>query len=245
MIITGKWFKGFSNKTANILYKVYSVTIEWFFVLMTQQILISTIIYRNCPGMVIDFICYYIQYTNSNICSFLTKTKSAKKCFDYVIEYDNEITSPSQIYLKYVKLNKFVTNFFVMFTGTIAIIWYILVVKSTFTIEDSGACMIKRGLNYQIWYPFDLYNKCFIITSILDKLLYLIVDLTHTYNKVTPVSFLIFILGQLKMLQKKLQSIEETVSTLVEEQNEEYDKAVLNEIVNCIKMHQEIIRYVN
>ncbi|KAJ8924744.1 hypothetical protein NQ315_000897 [Exocentrus adspersus] len=239
MILVGKWFKNFNNQTLTAVYKTYSFFIEWFFFFMTQNILLSIIIFRNCPERAAELFCYYIQYLNSNICSLLSKRKNMRRIFNLIFEHDERMTTASNVYTKYTNLNKKSAMFFFTSSMFVAIYWYITTFKiSLSTTENDTTCVVQKGISYQLWYPFDMYNKCYPLTLTLDILLFFTAILTHIYNKITPVSVFIFALGQLKALQQRLRQIEERSSDMVQEQNMEF---VVKEIIECIKMHQKII----
>ncbi|KAJ8982790.1 hypothetical protein NQ317_018491, partial [Molorchus minor] len=245
MILVGKWYIGFPNRTVNRIYKTYSLFVEAYFVLMTQQILISAIYYRKCPERTMELICYYIQYSNSNICSLMSKRKTIKAVFNHIIDHERQYISQPRgdIYLKYTKLNLKVVKFFVVLTVIAAVIWYIIAVKNTFSAKIDALCIVKKALNYQIWYPYNLYNNYFWITLLADVLIYICVVSVHIYNKITPVSFLIYILGQVKILQEMIRCIEKDANDIQSRMdNGSHDKAVFVAINKCATKHQEVIR---
>ncbi|KAJ8944034.1 hypothetical protein NQ314_009566 [Rhamnusium bicolor] len=234
MIFVGKWYLGFQSTSKDVTYKIYSLAVELFFLWMTQQTLISIIIFRDCPERATELICYYIQYTNSNICSFLSKRDKMKLIYNYIIDYELTHLDPvtAHIYLEYAKLNRKVVKFFLLLTAVAGTIWYVLVVKDTFAANCIGACTLQKGLNFQIWYPFDLYNKCYGITLVVDIMFYISAVSVHIFNKISPVSFMIFILGQIKILQEMIRNLQDIDN-----------KDILKAIIACIKKHQEVIRY--
>ncbi|XP_018571376.1 uncharacterized protein LOC108911034 [Anoplophora glabripennis] len=225
MIIVGKWYVGFQNKALDKFYRLYSMFFETFVILITQQIFVSIIVYRSCPAeRVIELICYYIQYTNMYVSSLLCRRASMRRVYEYIFDYEKtklhkENDVSVNIYFKYTTLNRRMLVFFALLTNITGAIWYILVVRHTLTEHDTTLCALKRGLNFQI---------C--VVSI------------HIYNKLTPVTFMLFELGQIKILQNMIRCIDKNASELASFEDIDSDEAVLITMRGCVKKHQEIIR---
>ncbi|KAJ8922783.1 hypothetical protein NQ315_007818 [Exocentrus adspersus] len=247
MIIVGKWYVGFENKLLDKLYRLYSVCFELYVILITQFIFVSIIIYRTCSQeRVIELVCYYIQYTNMYVSSMLCRRERMRKVYQYIFDYEKTLHQldevPTSIYHRYTKLNRKMLLFFVLLTNITGAIWYILVIRNTFVDKTTGLCALKKGINFQIWYPFDMYNKYYLMTVLADLLFYMSVVSIHIYNKLTPVTFILFALSQIKILQNILRNLDERVTELTS--TEEAD-AVLLTTKNCVKKHQEIIQLVH
>lgn len=248
MMIVGKWYIGFQSEAVNKIYKLYSVFFELFVILVTQQIFISIIVYRSCPmERVIELICYYIQYTNMYVSSMLCRRTSMRNVYQYIFDYEKtklheENQVSKDIYFKYTTLNRRMLVFFVLLTNVTGAIWYILIIRHTLTEQETGLCALKKGINFQIWYPFDMYNKVYVLTVLTDLMFYFSVVSIHIYNKLTPVTFMLFELGQIKILQNMIKCVDENAFGLTRLENIDADQAILITMRDCVKKHQEIIR---
>lgn len=250
MMVVGKWYIGFQSKTVNKFYKLYSVFFELFVILVTQQIFVSIIVYRTCPmKRVIELICYYIQYTNMYVSSILCRRESMRKVYQYIFDYEKtklqeEDQVAKDIYFKYTALNRRMLAFFVLLTNITGAIWYILVIRHTLTEQETGLCALKRGINFQIWYPFDIYNKVYVLTVLTDLTFYFSVVFIHIYNKLTPVTFMLFELGQIEILQNMIKCVDKNAFRLAHLEDIDINEAVLITMRDCVMKHQEIIRYI-
>lgn len=61
-----------------------------------------------------------------------------------------------------------------------------------------------------------------------------------TFTRVITVFFMVYVLGQVKILQNRVRGIDETSKYLVEKKNMEYDRAILETIIGCAKKYGEI-----
>ncbi|CAH1112253.1 unnamed protein product [Psylliodes chrysocephalus] len=166
-----------------------------------------------------------------------------KRVLNYISDRENKEFAEVDIatYEKYAKINR--NTIYVIFSLTVSasIPWYIFVTKASLAEEDDPInCPLKRYICYQLWYPFDLYHKHFWITKLADTVLFWSMVICLTFTRVITVFFMVYVLGQVKILQNRVRGIDETSKYLVEKKNMEYDRAILETIIGCAKKYGEI-----
>lgn len=114
MIVVGKWHVPFKNRIINGTYRFYSVFVQSFSFIMTQECLFSMFMFRDCHGRFVELSSYYVQYTNLNIISFLSNSEKIKTILDQMMAYENNIDS--KIYEKYAKIARKVFIFILVLT---------------------------------------------------------------------------------------------------------------------------------
>lgn len=101
-------------------------------------------------------------------------------------------------------------------------------------------CPIQNGLLFQIWYPFDM-EKYYWVCQWFDRSTVFCVMLFFCYYKIVPISLMIFILGQIKILQHYVKTIDQKYR-----RDESFEGGVRNNvgilIKDCLRKHQEVIR---
>lgn len=90
-------------------------------------------------------------------------------------------------------------------------------------------CPITKGVSFQVYFP-EFIREHWIVR--LNDVLFVYHSVIITiYCKSVIISIMIFVAGQLKMLQENLRIL----------QNITYHEAINVHVQNCIKEHQEII----
>lgn len=102
-------------------------------------------------------------------------------------------------------------------------------------IEPTPECPLVKGFLYQVWYPVDK-EKYYNLMRVNDVFTLFNAINMAIYCKVVIVALMIFLLGQLKILQFEL-------TLLGKIKGESYDRNRLcNSLLYCVKRHQEIFR---
>lgn len=79
LMAAGSWHLKLKNPLLNFLYKIYALLLYNISILMVQNVLVSVVIYRKCPLRLMELTCYYVQYTNVLVMSYLSKTNKMKR----------------------------------------------------------------------------------------------------------------------------------------------------------------------
>ncbi|CAG9858766.1 unnamed protein product [Phyllotreta striolata] len=103
-------------------------------------------------------------------------------------------------------------------------------------------CPLKRGLAYQLWYPFDLYHKQFWLVKLFDSILFWSMFFSLTFTRVVTVFFMVYVLGQVKILQNRIRGIDEHCKIVRKHCSVTYNQAIFEGIVDCAKKYREIQR---
>ncbi|KAG5866949.1 hypothetical protein JTB14_023029 [Gonioctena quinquepunctata] len=208
---------------------------------MTQDILLSIWMFRRCHERIMELSCYYVQYSNVIIMGYLTRRYKMRQVLDYISNYEKNPVNDHErnIYEKYAKLNRNV-GFSIFFVITIAAsIWY---TSNTFQDDSVDDCPRERGLSFQIWYPGDLYNEHYWVTLIADLTFFAIVFFSLALIRTVTLTFMIFILGQIKVLQHMIKTMDENSIGFMKRKNITADDALLQMTVFCVEKQQEIQR---
>ncbi|XP_072383986.1 uncharacterized protein [Diabrotica undecimpunctata] len=244
LIAAGKWHLRFENPCLNFLYSVYAISIYYFSFMMVQLILVSIYMYRSCPERIMELCCYYVQYTNVLIMGYLSKRPKMKQVLHYISDKEKEEFTKDdvEIYKKYAKINRNVISIIFCLTMSAAIPWYIVVFKASFDEQVNPNCPIGRGLCFQLWYPFNLYQSQYWLTKTADTLLFYIMFFALTYTRVITVLFMVYVLGQIKIVQNRIKSVDSTSEELMKEKRVDYDSAIFETVTECARQYAEVQR---
>ncbi|XP_050507128.1 odorant receptor Or2-like [Diabrotica virgifera virgifera] len=246
----GKWHLRLENSFLNFLYCVYAISIDYFSFMMVQLILVSIYMYRACPERIMELCCYYVQYTNVLIMGYLSKRPQMRQVLDYISDKEKEefTEDDAEIYKKYAKINRNSISIILSLTVSAGIPWYIVAFKASFDEQVDPNCPIGRGLCFQLWYPFNLYQSQYWITKTADTLLLHSMFFSLTCARVITVLFMVYVLGQIKIVQNRIKSVDSTSRKLMNQKRVDYDSAIFETVTECARQYaqvQRLMRLVN
>lgn len=129
LIANGKWDFQNKNTVFRFIFQIFlPKLLQYYFFTMTQMLLVTAIIWRNCTTRVMEMSGIYVQYMNVIITLLILKNSSKfQKIQNVMLKYDrnNHLnTELKRIYLKHAKLNSsMVLLIFFLITSVSAYWW--------------------------------------------------------------------------------------------------------------------------
>ncbi|CAG9827801.1 unnamed protein product [Diabrotica balteata] len=173
---------------------------------------------------------------------YLSKRPKMKQVLHYISDKEKEEFTKDdvEIYKKYAKINRNVISIIFCLTMSAALPWYIVAFKASFAEQVNPNCPIGRGLCFQLWYPFNLYQSQYWLTKTADTLLFYIMFFALTYTRVITVLFMVYVLGQIKIVQNRIKSVDSTSEELMKEKRIDYDSAIFETVTECARQYAEV-----
>nr|CAH7748359.1 unnamed protein product [Callosobruchus chinensis] len=171
----------------------------------------------------------------------LVNSKNVRKIIDYIQEYENgdrlnsETSYFKETYKKYSSLNNNIGILLFSVRMSVGTIWYFVGVRASLKAVSTAECPCIKGILYQVWYPFD--TKKYISVILVNDIMFILDTIIISIScKGTLIAIMIFMISQLKILQHKIETIDERVQG--------NDQELHVDILRRINEHQEILRMV-
>nr|CAH7748358.1 unnamed protein product [Callosobruchus chinensis] len=189
--------------------------------------------------MVIDAVFLYIHVITAVSVTILLKSKAAKRYFQIIIEFEESLLKNGRsevidVYLKHCRLNNGLGIFLTITVVVTGGVWFVVSKRNSYALVRTGTCPFIRGAVFQLWYPFDT-EKYPWGYSIHDTFFVVVCSMLIVYQKTAPLTLILFIIGQIKVVQHKVTVICKEVDP----------EAVTANIKECLKDHQDVIRLVS
>ncbi|XP_049820026.1 odorant receptor 85f-like [Aethina tumida] len=246
MMISGIWRLPLETKSLQGLYDKYSIVFQCYFYLFVLSLGVATIIVWNISmDMVVENLGVLILCVIMIIKIGICQTDTIKSLLRHVFKKEEELKASDdeeskQIYIRYQNVAFVITRIIVIHTISVGV--SLLLTKYLFywNMEKNQSypnvtLYRKKPLPYITWLPFDS-DQHFITAFVLHSIS---AFMGVNYNSVTAIFFLsvmIFICGQLAILQHKIRILDTTLH------NSNW-KNVTNELRALIVDHKTIIEY--
>lgn len=247
MMISGIWRLPLETKSLQGLYDKYSIVFQCYFYLFVLSLGAATIIVWNISmDMVVENLGVLILCVIMIIKIGICQTDTIKSLLRHVFKKEEELKASDdeeskQIYIRYQNVAFVITRIIVIHTISVGV--SLLLTKYLFywNMEKNQSypnvtLYRKKPLPYITWLPFDS-DQHFITAFVLHSIS---AFMGVNYNSVTAIFFLsvmIFICGQLAILQHKIRILDTTLH------NSNW-KNVTNELRALIVDHKTIIELV-
>ncbi|CAH1989501.1 unnamed protein product [Acanthoscelides obtectus] len=141
-----------------------------------------------------------------------------------------------ETYTKYARLNNNIGIMLFSVRMGVGTIWYFVGVRASLKAISTEECPSIKGILYQVWYPFNTqkYLPLILINDVMFILDTIIISISC---KGTLIAVMLFTISQLKILQQKIEALDE--------QEQRSEQELLTDIVRRIKEHQEILRVIH
>nr|CAI5846593.1 unnamed protein product [Callosobruchus analis] len=180
----------------------------------------------------------YIHAITAVAITLLLKSKETKRCFQVIIQFEKHLLKNEcpEVLEAYMKQCRSTNTLCLYLGGTIiatAVAWFVIGIRESYTLVPTDTCPFIQGAVFQLWYPFDTDRYSWACT-IYDIFFILITTMLFTYYKTAPLNLILFVIGQIKILQYKVTVI---CNTLISEE-------ISANIKECLRDHQDVIRLV-
>lgn len=255
MLYVGAYRFNFNNRLVNVAYRAYSTFIKSYFVMfvITEHLELITMPDKGLMN-VISILAVSLIYSTGVWKMVICNGKSVRKLVKQLRDMETEFLSwknkdLEDIYYKHVKDNYFCSWFLLIGNITSSLYYikpsidekstdltYMNVTKNNYTEQYR-----IRLLPLQSWFPFNRYKYYYfsfghqVFATIIGGTMVVLTDLLF-------VALMIFIIGQLKVLQYNFKNSKKLAQNVQIKRNISYDEAVRYTIHNCVNKHKIIIQ---
>lgn len=257
MLFAGAFYFYFNNRLQNIVYQTYAWFVRAYFIIfiICQYTELFTMSDKNLFN-VVSILAVSLLYTTTIWKLVVCNGKEIRRLVEKLRAIEMKILSYKNkdiedIYFKYVSKNYACSWFLLMGTITSSL-YYIRPIIEEKTIEPkfmnvtSGINNVTvqyriRSLPLSSWFPFNRYKYYFfcyfyqIIATLIGGTMVVLTGLLF-------VALMIFIIGQLKILQYNFRNAPKLAKTLKNNIGVSYNVALKHTIRNLIEQHKIIIK---
>ncbi|KAI4471107.1 odorant receptor [Holotrichia oblita] len=257
MFVLGAYCFEFHNKAIEIVYRIYSFIIKVYFItfVICEYIELLTMPNKDLFN-VASILAVAFLYSTTIWRMLICNGKSMRKLLKQQSEIEKNILQCKnnclkQIYYEHVKWNYTCTNF--IYAGIVTVfLYYIRPIMEERSSELRYLNITKNNITTQYkmrplplssWFPFNRYNyyyPCYayhIIAAMIGGSMVVSTDLFF-------IAFMVFVIGQLKILQYLFKNASKLGNALQESSGTTYNIALTRTVRYCIYKHQLIIKYV-
>lgn len=255
MFVLGAYRFEFHNKAIEVAYRIYSYIIKVYFItfVICEYIELLTMPNKDLFNIA-SILAVAFLYSTTIWRMLICNDKSMRKLLKQQSEIEKNIlqcknNTVKQIYFEHVKWNYHCTNF--IYAGIVTVfLYYIRPTLEERSLESTYFNITKHHITTQYkirplplssWFPFNRYKyyySCYayhIIAAMIGGSMVVSTDLFF-------IAFMVFVIGQLKILQYLLKNASNLGISLQESTGTTYDIALRRTIRYCLYKHQLIIR---
>lgn len=217
MMLSGIWRLPLKKKSLQILYDKYSVIFQcYFYVFVLSMVIEIAIIWNYSMDMVVECLSILILCSIMTIKIALCQTGTIKELFRFILKKEDELKKSfdeeaKHIYVKFQNVTFFISKVVTIHTSTsvsfLFLTKYLLYLDMEKHQTFPNVTLFKKPLPYMTWLPFNSdehYVSAFTLHLIAGCI-------GGIYNCATTIFYLtsmIFICGQLKILQHRIKTLD-------------------------------------